>query len=55
MECIRKLCDFIDRDFDDRIELQELQDYVLKKELPIEPEVVYQMFEDAIQGRGYVN
>ena len=28
MECIRKLCDHIDADFDDRIELQEILDYV---------------------------
>lgn len=30
-------------------------DYVRKKELPIEAEVVSAMYEDAIKGRGYAN
>ena len=55
MECIRKLCDHIDTDFDDRVELEELIDYVKRKELPIEPETVFAMYEDAIKGRGYAN
>ena len=55
MECIRKLCDHIDTDFDDRVELEELVNYVKRKELPIEPETVFAMYEDAIKGRGYAN
>lgn len=55
MECIRKLCDTVDRDFDDRISLQELKDYIAKKELPFEDGVSELMFEDAIKGRGYIN
>lgn len=55
MECIRKLCDHLDDDFDDRVTLEELESYVRRKELPIEPDVVVAMFYDAIKGRGYVN
>ena len=31
MDCIRKLCDHIDRDFDDRITAEEMVDYVHTK------------------------
>ena len=31
MDCIRRLCDAIDEDFDDRITVNELQGYVQKK------------------------
>ena len=55
MECVRKLCDAIDKDYDDRITLEELRDYIVTKELPIEEDVIQKMFEDAIRGRGYVN
>ena len=55
MECIRKLCDTVDRDFDDRISIQELKTYIEKKELPFEEGVAEAMFEDAIKGRGYIN
>lgn len=55
MECIRTLCDRIDRDFDDRITLEELVDYIHEKELPISDETAHEMFEDAIKGRGFVS
>ena len=55
MECVRKLCDRIDRDFDDRLTHDELLEYVREKELPIEEEKVQKMFDEAIKGRGFVN
>lgn len=55
MECVRKLCDTIDKDMDDRVGLNELKDYVKLKELPFEPGVEELMFEDAIKGRGFIN
>jgi len=55
MECIRKLCDLIDTDFDDRIDLNELIAFVKQRQLPIEESVVVEMFNDAIKGRGFVN
>lgn len=55
MECVRKLCDRIDRDFDDRLTHDELLEYVREKELPIEEETVQKMFDEAIKGRGFVN
>ena len=55
MDCIRKLCDHIDEDFDDKITLEELVGYVKRKELPIEESVVDAMYADAVKGRGYVN
>ena len=55
MECIRTLCDSIDKDFDDRITLEEMQSYIREKELPISDEIAEEMFADAIKGRGFVN
>ena len=55
MDCIRKLCDQIDLDFDDRIDQSEVLDFIHRKELPIEDSVVHEMFMDAIKGRGFVN
>ena len=55
MECVRKLCDHIDTDFDDRVTLEELVDYVKRRELPITEETVNEMYNDAIKGRGFVN
>jgi len=55
MECIRNLCDRIDTDYDDRITLEEILDYIHEKELPIADEVAMEMVADAIKGRGFVN
>lgn len=55
MECIRTLCDKIDKDFDDRITLEEILNYIHEKELPISDEVAAEMFNDAIKGRGFVS
>ena len=55
MECIRKLCDHIDTDFDDRVTMEELQDYVHRKELPIDDQTIEAMYNDCIKGRGFVN
>ena len=55
MDCIRKLCDHIDEDFDDRITVVEIQKYVKTKQLPISDERVQEMFDDCIKGRGYIN
>jgi len=55
MECIRNLCDRIDKDFDDRINLEDILEYIHEKELPIEDEITVEMVADAIKGRGFVN
>ena len=55
MECIRKLCDTIDKDLDDRLSLNELADFIHEKQLPISDAVIEEMFADAIKGRGFVN
>ena len=55
MECVRKLCEQIDQDYDDRVALEEIQGYVRQKEIPIEDDTVVEMFNDAIKGRGFVN
>ena len=55
MECIRQLCDAIDEDFDDRISLEEISDYIREKQLPFDDNIAEEMFMDAIQGRGYIN
>ena len=55
MECVRKLCDAIDIDFDDRVGLDELRAYIKQKELPFEQGIEDLMFEDAIKGRGFIN
>jgi len=55
MECVRKLCEEIDKDYDDRLDLEEIQNYVQQKQLPIDESTVTKMFEDAILGRGFVN
>ena len=55
MECVRALCDIVDKDFDDRITLQDIINYIHEKELPITDEVAKEMFEDAIKGRGFVS
>lgn len=55
MECVRKLCDLIDKDFDDRISCDELIEFVATRQLPIEESVVVEMFNDAIKGRGFVS
>ena len=53
MECIRKLCDAMDTDYDDRISEQELQDYIEKKQLPFEEGIATQIFNEALTGRGF--
>jgi hypothetical protein len=45
----------MDTDFDDRVGIQELKDYIRMKELPFEEGVEDRMFEDAIKGRGFIN
>ena len=53
MECIRKLCDAMDTDFDDRISEEELQAYIEKKQLPFEEGIASQLFNEALTGRGF--
>ena len=52
-ECITRLCDAMDQNYDDKISFGELQDYIKKKELPIEDSVLHEMYEEAISGRGF--
>ncbi len=54
IDCIRRLADAVDTTFDERCSLQELKNYVKLKQLPFEEGAVDRMFEDAIQGRGYI-
>ena len=55
IECVRKLCDAVDTDFDDKVSEQELREYIKKHDLPFEEDVPSRLFNEAIQGRGYVN
>ena len=55
IECVRKLCDAVDTDFDDKVSEQELREYIKKHDLPFEADVPSRLFNEAIQGRGYVN
>ena len=55
MECVRKLCDAIDKDFDDRVSLEELREYIQAKQLPFNDSIPDEMYMDAIRGRGYIN
>ena len=55
MECVRNLCDAIDKDYDDRISTQDILDYIKLKELPISDDVVIEMVTDAVKGRGVIN
>lgn len=53
MECIRKMCDAIDTDYDDRIGEEELRAYILKHELPFEDDIPSKLYNEALTGRGY--
>ena len=53
MECVRRLCDAVDTDFDDRISEEELRAYIVKKELPFEDDIPTKLFNEAITGRGF--
>ena len=55
MECVRKLCDAIDTDYDDKISEEELRVYIAKNDLPFEADIPSRLFNEAIQGRGFVN
>ena len=39
MECVRRLCDAIDLDYDDKISVEEIRTYVTKHELPFEEDI----------------
>jgi hypothetical protein len=54
MECVRRLTEAVDLDYDDRCSLDELRTYIGLKELPIEDSVICEMFEEAISGRGFI-
>ena len=45
----------MDDSMDDRISVDEIQEYVDKLHLPFEEGVCEKMFMDAIEGRGYIN
>jgi hypothetical protein len=46
MDCVRRLCDAIDKTFDEKISFQEMQAYVEENrtQLPIDDEILHQMF-----------
>ena len=54
MECVRRLCDAIDLDYDDKISVEELRTYIVKHELPFEDDIPQKLFDEAITGRGFV-
>ena len=54
-EVTKRLFDAIDLDIDDRITLEELENYVEATQVPIENHIIVGMFEDAIKGRPAVN
>lgn len=54
-ECVKRLFEAVDIDMDDRLSLEEIQNYVEVTRIPIDEAIVSQMFHDAIAGRAYVN
>ena len=54
-EVVKRMFEAIDADIDDRITLEELENYVNQTQVPIESNVILGMFEDAIKGRPAVN
>ena len=55
MECVRKLCDAVDTNYDDKISEEELRAYIIKNDLPFEADIPSKLFNEAIEGRGFVN
>ena len=53
MECVRRLCDAVDTNYDDRISEEELRAYIVKHELPFEDDIPTKLFNEAITGRGF--
>ena len=53
MECVRRLCDAVDTDFDDRVSEQELAAYIEKHQLPFEADVPSKLYNEALTGRGW--
>ena len=47
IDVIRELFTLMDQDMDDKISLEELQNYVYTSEIPIESDIVEAMFHDA--------
>jgi len=45
----------MDDSMDDRISVEEIQEFVDKHNLPFEEGVCEKMFMDAIEGRGYIS
>lgn len=54
-ECVKRLFEAVDIDVDDRLSLQEIQNYVNATKIPIDEAMVSQMFIDAVAGRPHVN
>ena len=48
MECVRKLCDAIDTDYDDKISEEEIRVYIAKNDLPFEADIPSRLFNEAI-------
>lgn len=55
MECIRRLADAIDSNFDERIQMEELSKFVQKHQIPFEEGAVAAMFKEAATGRGFLS
>lgn len=55
MECIIRLSDAMDDSMDDRISVEEIIEFVRKRELPFEEGIEEKMFMDCIKGRGWIN
>lgn len=54
IECIRKLADQIDTSMDERCEIEEIEDFVRRREIPFEEGIIPKMFAEAASGRGYI-
>ena len=48
IECVRKLCDAVDTDYDDKISEEELRVYIAKHDLPFETDIPSKLFNEAI-------
>ena len=55
IDCVRKLCDAIDQDCSELVQLKHLKKYVEKCELPFDEGIVEKMFDEASQGRGQIS
>lgn len=55
VEVVKKLFTIMDADMDDRVSIEELKNYVQVSGVPIQEDVVMEMFMESTSGRGIVH